>query len=129
MQGSILVPSLLRCFAAEIEAHLAAPAAAPGPWLIPKIVDFDEASRTFSYDTYAPRKRPNWTYEDAPPEPAAPRPIKPAKPAEPRAPLRTKTVHLAPDVREGLARVVVDEAEVDAVVNEALRAWLRDRGA
>ena len=135
VQGSILVPSLVRSFAAEFDAQIHAPAAAPGAWLAPKIVDFDEETRVFSYDLLSPRKRPNWTYEEAPAEelekaaPSVARPIKPAKPGEPRAPVRTRTVHLARDVREGLSRVVHDEAEVERVVNDALRAWLQDRGA
>ncbi len=140
VQGAILVPSLVRRFAAEFEVQVADPTIAPPPWLVPRIVDLDEATSTFSYDERGPRKRPNWTYEDAPaapidaadaadaPAPPAPPPIKPAKPAAPESPVRSTTVHLARDVREGLARVVADESEIDGVVNEALRAWLLDRG-
>jgi NADH-quinone oxidoreductase subunit F len=131
VQGSILIPGILRRFSAEFDAQLAAPEGGGAPYLIPKMIDFDEATRTFAYDELQPRKRPNWTYEEAPVEPppvSVPKPIKAAKPAEAKAVVRTQTVRLAPDVREALGRVVRDEGEVDKVVNAALRQWLQDRG-
>jgi NADH-quinone oxidoreductase subunit F len=135
VQGAILIPSLLRTFSGELDAQLKHPSGASRSYILPKIVDFDEASRTFIYDELQPRKRPNWTYDDAPIEPtqpvpmSVPKPIKPARPAAETAPLRTATVRLAPDVREALARVLRDESEVDTVVNAALREWLQDHGA
>lgn len=173
VQGSILVPSLLRRFSDEFTAQIAAPGAGAAPYLVPKILDFDEATCTFTYDESQSRKRPNWTYEEPPavspaqvaatsvpvaasppaapapvvaPPPAAspptaatgesgpvsvgtPRPIKPARPATPAHTSRATTARLAPDVRESLSRLVRDDAELDAVVNRALREWLRERGA
>ncbi len=138
VQGSILLPALLRRFSRDFDAQLAAPSGGGAPFLVPKIIDFDEATRTFVYDESQARKRPNWTYEDPPAvapreqgpvSVATPRPIKPASPAAVSHGLRTATARLAPDVREGLSRVVRDESEVDAVVNAALRDWLSERGA
>jgi NADH-quinone oxidoreductase subunit F len=42
VQGSIMVPSMLRAFSGEFEAQLAHPAAPSEPWPIPKLVDYDE---------------------------------------------------------------------------------------
>jgi NADH-quinone oxidoreductase subunit F len=146
VQGSILIPSLLRRFAAEMDAQVAAPSSGPGPWLIPKMVDLDEAAGRFVYDESSPRKQPNWTYVDAvapavAPAPAAVAPQAPTPEGRPASPgggkaaakpgvgLPAETVHLAPDVRERLGRVVASDRELDAVVNEALRAWLGEQGA
>jgi len=152
VQGSIVIPSLLKRFWAEFGTQLKHPALPSDPYLIPKIVDFDEPSRTFTYDPLSPRKRPNWTYEDAPapvepvvvepvvvepvvveppgaPPAASSRPVKSSRPATHTVALRTETVRLAPDVRDALSHVIRDEAEVDRVVNAALRDWLRNRGA
>ena len=50
VQGSVLVPSLMNRYKAEFDTQLAQPEAAPAPYLIPKMVDFDESTSTFSYD-------------------------------------------------------------------------------
>src|SRR5262249_17809134 len=72
--GALVVPSLLsryeRDFHEQLVTMQAVHAGSDAPraseaWLIPKIVDFDEATRTFTYDHDQPRKRPNWTYEEA----------------------------------------------------------------
>lgn len=134
VQGSILIPALLKRFWAELAEQLKHPSTPSKPYLIPKIVDFDEATRTFTYDPLSPRKRPNWTYEDAPvvvttkPVVIVSPPAKTARPA-PSLALHPETVRLAPDVRESLSRLVRDEAEIDRVVNAALREWLQNRGA
>ncbi|MCC6556110.1 MAG: SLBB domain-containing protein [Polyangiaceae bacterium] len=138
-QGAILIPSLLSRFSAEVAAQLADPARPSAPYLIPKIVDFDEQTRTFLYDLDQPRKRPNWTYEEPPPPPSAglaadapaslpPRAIRPVsmRPASPGRPAGPPAaVLLASDVRDALAAVAEARGEsVERVANEALRAWL-----
>jgi len=62
VQGSILIPSLLRRFAAEFEEPLTAPAQATGPVLVPRIADFDEVPRTSSFDIRLPLRSPDWTF-------------------------------------------------------------------
>jgi NADH:ubiquinone oxidoreductase subunit F (NADH-binding) len=139
VQGATLIPSLMDRFGAEFRAQLADPGGAPPAWLIPKMVDFDENTHEFSFDEAQPRKRPNWTYEPAPPPVAEP-PRARATPAPAmtetaakRAPLAAPAtpiaVRLMPDVRERLARAVEDPGQIDAVVNAALRDWLTERGA
>ena len=150
VQGATLVPNLLTRFAAEFQAQLHAPADAPPPYVIPKIVEFDEANGTFVYDELQQRKRPNWTYEPAPtpaptkpkreprdasppeieaPPMSTPQRTKPAKPAARPPGIETVSVRLMADVRERLTHVVKDEAQLDAVVNAALREWMTGRGA
>jgi NADH:ubiquinone oxidoreductase subunit F (NADH-binding) len=137
VQGATLISSLLDRYSAEFGAQLAAPASAPPAWLMPKIVDFDETTRQFSFDEAQARKRPNWTYEPAPQPQSSPRapatPPSPSADATARVPLPAAAmpiaVRLMPDVRERLARAVEDAGQIDAVVNAALRDWLRERGA
>lgn len=64
VQGSIVLPALFEHFGAEVDAQIAQPAGAPAEWIIPKMVDFDEATRTFRYDLAQPRKKPDWTFEE-----------------------------------------------------------------
>ena len=64
VQGSIVIPAMMKRFEEELAAQLAAPAKAAPPYVIPKMVDFDEATRTFHHDPAQPRKLPNWTYEE-----------------------------------------------------------------
>jgi NADH:ubiquinone oxidoreductase subunit F (NADH-binding) len=52
VQGAALIPRLLQ------GAKLAGL-----PWSVPKMVDFDERTRRFTYDESQERKRPDWTYE------------------------------------------------------------------
>jgi NADH:ubiquinone oxidoreductase subunit F (NADH-binding) len=82
VQGSIVVPSLLRAFQDEFDAQLRAPAGGPPAWPIPKIVDFDAAAGRFVYDEHQAYKQPDWTYREAPPAPA---PVPEAAPPEAEA--------------------------------------------
>ncbi|MEO7096609.1 MAG: NADH-ubiquinone oxidoreductase-F iron-sulfur binding region domain-containing protein, partial [Polyangiales bacterium] len=139
VQGSKLIPDLMKRFEGEFAAQLEDPTGAPAPYVIPKLVDFDEARGEFVYDELQPRKNPNWTYAPAPepapesvPKMAVPEPRKPAKPAQPvkAEGLQTISVRLMADVRTELAKVLKDrhnEAELDRVVNDALREWMRGR--
>jgi len=139
VQGATVISSLMERYAGEFRAQLANPTGAPETWLIPKMVDFDEKTRQFSFDEAQPRKRPNWTYEPAPPAPKAPTAAKtlpspttekaPSARAPLPAPATPIAVRLMPDVRDRLARAIRDPGEIDAVVNAALRAWLEQRGA
>lgn len=71
VQGAVVVPSLIHGYEREYAPARAPERAATEPWLIPVMVDFDEATRTFSYDLEQPHKMPNWTY-GAPAKPTAP---------------------------------------------------------
>ena len=67
VQGSVLIPALMTRFDAEVRAQLARAArreAPPPAWTIPKMVDFDEATRSFVYDDAQARKKPDWTFEE-----------------------------------------------------------------
>ena len=123
VQGATLIPGLLTRFRSEFQAQLARPEAAPEPYVIPKMIDFDEATRTFRYDTDQPRKRPDWTYE-APPASLRPKSVSPGKPKPvPQA------IRLAPDVRDAIgAALSRSGGDPERMVNEALREWLRTRG-
>lgn len=50
VQGAVVVPSLIHGYEPEYAPDRAMERAATEPWLIPVMVDFDEATRTFSYD-------------------------------------------------------------------------------
>jgi NADH:ubiquinone oxidoreductase subunit F (NADH-binding) len=63
VQGSVVISSIAHRFQSAMESQDQAPA--PSPRIdVAKMVDFDEATRTFSYDEKQIRKRPNWTYVD-----------------------------------------------------------------
>jgi NADH:ubiquinone oxidoreductase subunit F (NADH-binding) len=122
VQGSIVVPALLAKYRAEFEALRADPGASLPPFLIPKMVDFDERTRAFRYDPAQPRKRPDWTYAEPGPSPRAPRAKVPSPGARAPGPL---SVQLAPDVRERLSALAAERgADAERLANEALRRWL-----
>lgn len=126
VQGSILIPNLLTRFRDEFAAQLADPTRPSPRYVVPTIVDFDEATRTFLYDATRERKQPDWTYDEA-----APPSLRPAvKPASPGAPPRLPaSVRLHPEVHERLVEAAAHRGhELERVVNDALRDWLaRDR--
>ncbi len=66
MQGSEVISSIVHRFEGELEAQDAAPAPTRRV-SVAKMVDFDEETRTFSYDEKQIRKQPNWTYLDEDP--------------------------------------------------------------
>jgi NADH:ubiquinone oxidoreductase subunit F (NADH-binding) len=63
---SALTRSFVVKFIEDIAEHLEHGCNKPRPIMVPKIIDFDEATGTFTYDEKLLRKRPNWTYADEP---------------------------------------------------------------
>jgi NADH-quinone oxidoreductase subunit F len=115
VQGAIVIPSLVKRFRADFERMALAEEI-----LVPKMVDFDEEHRVFSYDDQQPRKLPSWTYRAAPPaHRAAPPPEAP-----PVAPARPVSVTLDADVAAALQGL---DGDVGEQANAALRAWLAQR--
>ena len=122
VQGSIVIPSLLAKYRAEFEGQLADPAGSPSPYLVPKMVDFDEETRTFRYDLAQARKRPDWSFEEA----DSPRGSSNAKHVSPGATLpEPASLRLTPEVHERLAAWAEQHGEdVNLVANRVLRDWL-----
>lgn len=61
-EGAAIIPGLLSRFAAEFEEQIQKPGRKVAPPLIPKIADWNEASRNFVLDERQQSKRPDWTY-------------------------------------------------------------------
>ena len=66
LQGSLLIPALLEHFREEFAAQPSRARHSASEWRIPKMVEFDEVTRTFTYDERQPLKQPDWTYLEAP---------------------------------------------------------------
>ena len=125
VEAAELIPSLLARFSDEFSAQVASPATPSQPYLVPKIVDFDEATRVFTYDAAQARKLPDWGYADSIAEPSPKR--KPASPGRPH--LAPHSVRLARDVREALGEEAARSGrKVETIVSEAIRAWLDEHG-
>ena len=62
---ALLVRSAFGAFEEEIDEHLGRSCPRPRDLPVPKIVDFDDAAGTFSYDEGYRHKRPDWTREPA----------------------------------------------------------------
>jgi NADH-quinone oxidoreductase subunit F len=78
VQGSAVISSIADSFQDELAAQDAAPRPAPRV-RVAKMIDFDEETRTFSYDETQSRKQPNWTFaEEEPAEPPWPVPDAPS---------------------------------------------------
>ena len=63
---SVLIQSIVRIFVGEFAAHLEVGCPLPGETVLPKLVDFDEATGHFTFDEHYALKRSDWTYEDDP---------------------------------------------------------------
>lgn len=126
VQGSIVIPSLLSKFRPEFEAQLANPTESSPAFLVPKMIDFDEETRTFLYDLVQPRKRPDWTYEEPEPTPLGSR----SKASSPGTPAPEPVhVRLSQDVRERIAAWAEHLGEdAHRMANRMLRAWSSPRG-
>lgn len=64
-EESIVVPSIVRAFLDDFGAHIEDRCQLRHNLTLPKLVDFSE-SAGFTYDESYARKRPDWTYADAP---------------------------------------------------------------
>ncbi len=118
VQGSVLIPSIYDRFKDEFDAILSQPSHSSEPVLIPKIIDFIEETNSFILDERLPRKKPDWTYEESE---ALPRTRTPSDGA-------TLSVRLSADVSAAIAAESdATGKSADAIVNEALRGWLRSR--
>jgi NADH-quinone oxidoreductase subunit F len=119
VEGSVVIPSLIRRFMPEFEqqsdAKTPAEVRAGGPVTIAKIVDFDEATRTFTLDERQARKLPNWTYRE-----------EAVEEEEPPPPSTDIAVLLDPDVSAGLERLTKGK-DLDRQVNDILRAWVEKK--
>jgi NADH:ubiquinone oxidoreductase subunit F (NADH-binding) len=65
VEAQQLVGGLLHTFPADFDAHLLGSCPSPRDLEVPKLVDIDEHGAR--YDSRQRRKRPDWTYEPAPP--------------------------------------------------------------
>jgi NADH:ubiquinone oxidoreductase subunit F (NADH-binding) len=65
VEAQQLVGGLLHTFPADFDAHLLGSCPSPRDLEVPKLVDIDEHGAR--YDPKQRRKRPDWTYEPAPP--------------------------------------------------------------
>lgn len=122
VQGSILIPSLYEGFKPEFDAlvHLSAPLSEPV--LVPKMIDFIEETNAFVMDERVQRKRPDWSYDEPEPFISPPRTKAPTDGA-------TLSVRLSAEI----SAAITDECDrsgksADAIVNEALKIWLKQRG-
>jgi NADH-quinone oxidoreductase subunit F len=129
VQGSIMVPSILRAYSLEFDAQLQNPSKPSEPWPIPKLVDYDPATHSFLIDEHQQFKTPEWTYDEPPqpvqsiPPPAKHRPVERPHDADEAL----FAVRLAPDVAAAMrVRADVRGRSFDALVNEVLRDWLDD---
>ncbi len=119
VQGSVIVPSLLNRFRQEAVSLLSGERAPAGPYQLPKIVDFDEETRVFSYDERQARKNPDWTFEDDAVA-SLPRPSNPRGLHGPPLGIR-----LTPEVSHRLTLIARREGrDLDKLANEVLRRWL-----
>ncbi len=129
VQGSVLVPSLLKAFAGAFETQRQYPEAPCKPWPIPKFVDYLPAERRFVLDEHQAFKTPDWTYVEPPKRVSVP-PVVRAKPA-PRphdADEAAQVVRLASEVARGMRAEAERAGEpFDKLVNRALREWLERR--
>ncbi len=117
-EAASLLPSLIERFPREFET----PIEQQSPlWPIPKFIDYDEASFSFTVDERQQRKRPDWTYESEPLRARKqPRPVaRPYDAAQPPVHLR-----VAPELLEILAAHAREAGTtVDEVADRAIRDW------
>ncbi len=116
VQGATLLPQLIGRFRESFHGKRRG-----ARWTLPKLVDFDESTRTFTLDLRQARKRPDWTYD----EPRKTTARYPASAPAP-APQGDLAVRLAPELRDSLqAKAAARGVELDRLVEEALRKWLK----
>jgi NADH-quinone oxidoreductase subunit F len=114
-----VIPSLMSRFKPEFDAQLARPKSGPGRWRLPKIAEYDETARKFTYDLRQESKNPDWTYRD--PQRTTAR-FSPAAPT----PEGEAGVRLAPDVWHAMKLLAETKGlDLDRQVNDVLRDWLK----
>ncbi|HVE39150.1 MAG TPA: NADH-ubiquinone oxidoreductase-F iron-sulfur binding region domain-containing protein [Planctomycetota bacterium] len=119
--GSLIISSLLTRFKGEFDAQLSRPKNGPGRWRLPKIADYDEASKKFLYDVRQDTKNPDWTYKETQNAPTTGR-FTAASPT----PEGEAGVRLAHDVWESMQHLADAKGlDLDRQVNDALRDWLK----
>lgn len=64
VQGAILIKSLMERYPHEFERQVRFADKSPAEWILPKMTDFDEKTRAFTYDLRQALKEPNWTYRE-----------------------------------------------------------------
>jgi NADH:ubiquinone oxidoreductase subunit F (NADH-binding) len=119
--GSLIISSLLTRFKPEFDAQLARPKSGPGRWRLPKIADYDEATKKFLYDLRQDSKNPDWTYRETQNAPSTGRFTAAAPMSEGEAGVR-----LAHDVWESMQALADAKGlDLDRQVNDALREWIK----
>ncbi|HTP13341.1 MAG TPA: NADH-ubiquinone oxidoreductase-F iron-sulfur binding region domain-containing protein, partial [Bacteroidota bacterium] len=58
----LLIESLVRQFTEEFQVHCGVPCPLPRELHLPKLVEYDERSRSFVYDDHQQFKQPDWSY-------------------------------------------------------------------
>jgi hypothetical protein len=123
VQAAQLLPGLVARFRPEFDLLAAKPGPRGAKWVLPKIVDFDEESRTFIYDSRQAQKNPDWTYLE--PKKTTARFLVSAPAAEPEG---EAALRLPPDLFETMRGLAEAKGiDVDRQIEESLRQWLRDR--
>jgi len=123
VQGSILLQSLTTRFKPEFDLQAAKPAARGAKWPLPVIIDFDEDSRTFIFDSRQPLKNPDWTYLE--PKKTTARYLVSTPSAEPDG---VASLRLPADLYESLRHLAEAKGiDVERQAEEALRHWLKGR--
>jgi NADH-quinone oxidoreductase subunit F len=117
--GALVLSSLLTRFKTEFDMQLTRPKSGPGKWRLPKIADYDEATKKFLYDVRQETKNPDWTYKEAQSSTGRFTPVAPTPEGE-------AGVRLAHDVWEAMQHLAETKGlDLDRQVNEALREWLK----
>jgi NADH-quinone oxidoreductase subunit F len=121
VQGSILIPALIRRYEPEFVEQVAHPERDVAAWPIPKLVDWDEQREVFVIDERQALKQPDWTYREPSERPTT-------QPAP--APRHAVSVRLAPDLAAALHTIAEKSGiDLDRQVEAALRDWLARSGA
>jgi NADH-quinone oxidoreductase subunit F len=125
VQGSIIVPTLLKTFRREVAAQLDRPAAPTLPWPLPKLVDYFPDEHRFELDERQAFKTPDWLYDEPPTAPPSKRPVKSARPADKPRDAPDLSIRIRGDLVAALRDRADSEAQsIDAIVDRAVRAWL-----
>lgn len=119
VEGAKLIPSIVNTFQSEFDELISNSNAPRSMILVPKIVDYDEATHTFTYDKLQAFKNPDWTYSV--PEGASP----PQKPSDLSPTTHVPTsVMLFPENRDRLREISEKSGEgIESLVNRILSDW------